>query len=76
MSNPNCTKMKIEESPQCIIETGKDGKFHIVDNILQELKSIDTRLVPIAITGKYRTGKSYLLNRIAGVKYGKEYDCN
>ncbi|XP_043916975.1 guanylate-binding protein 1-like [Protopterus annectens] len=53
-------------APQCLIEVSKDGKMTIRPETLQIVKKINKRLVIVGIAGIYRTGKSYLMNRLAG----------
>jgi len=35
-----------------------------------KLCEIEDRIIPVSVVGLYRTGKSYLLNRLAGKKSG------
>jgi hypothetical protein len=42
------------------------------ETALEELKKIEHPLVVVSIVGLYRTGKSYLMNRLAGLKKGFE----
>jgi len=35
-----------------------------------KLCEVEEKLVPVCVVGLYRTGKSYLLNRLAGKKSG------
>ncbi len=39
--------------------------------VLEELRDLDRTCVVIAIAGLYRTGKSYLMNRLAGCPKGE-----
>ena len=63
--------MKIFHEPQCLIDTGKDGKLEVQFDLIAELESLQKSLVVVAIAGLYRTGKSYLMNRLAGKTDGK-----
>ncbi|XP_043916586.1 guanylate-binding protein 1-like [Protopterus annectens] len=54
------------DAPQCLIEVSKDGKMTIRPETLQVMKEINKRIVIVGIAGIYRTGKSYLMNRLAG----------
>ena len=63
--------MKIFHEPQCLIDTGKDGKLEVRFDLIAELESLQKSLVVVAIAGLYRTGKSYLMNRLAGKTDGK-----
>lgn len=46
-----------------IVHTERDG-FKVTQEALDFLKTIQTPVAAIAVAGKYRTGKSYLLNRV------------
>ncbi len=70
---PNHSKLAIFREPQCLIDTAKDGKLQVKVEALEELKQLDQPCVVIAIAGLYRTGKSYLMNRLAGSTSG-EYE--
>ena len=61
------------ETPVCLIESSEDGKLTVVESVLDEIRALDRELVIIAIAGLYRTGKSYLLNRLFGVNKGRSY---
>eukprot|EP00079_Xenopus_tropicalis_P012324 XP_002939179.2 PREDICTED: guanylate-binding protein 1-like [Xenopus tropicalis] len=58
------------EEPICLIGN-KEGEDLIVNQeALQILLEITQPVVVVAIVGKYRTGKSYLMNKLAGGKNG------
>ncbi len=63
--------LKIFAEPQCLIDTSQDGELHVIPSVIQELCTLDKPMVIVAIAGLYRTGKSYLLNRLAGKSDGK-----
>ncbi|XP_035294204.1 guanylate-binding protein 1-like, partial [Cricetulus griseus] len=56
-------------SPVCLIE---NSKRQLVPNeeALKILSTIDQPMVVVAIVGFYRTGKSYLMNKLAGKQKG------
>ena len=58
--------LKLSRRPRCFINTGADGKLQVDAGLLGELELLDKPLVVVAIAGLYRTGKSYLMNRLAG----------
>ncbi|XP_053388988.1 guanylate-binding protein 1-like [Mercenaria mercenaria] len=58
--------LPIFREPLCLI----DEDINIVPEVLKQVKTIDCPLVVVAVTGLYRTGKSYLMNRLAGLKRG------
>ncbi len=70
---PDHSQLSIFEKPQCLINTGFDGKLQVNGEVLEELKQLDQPCVVVAIAGLYRTGKSYLMNRTAGSTSG-EYE--
>ncbi|KAM8789924.1 guanylate-binding protein 2-like isoform 2-T2 [Rhynchonycteris naso] len=56
-------------APVCLIEnTG--GQLTVNQEALKILSAIKEPLVVVAIVGLYRTGKSYLMNKLAGKKEG------
>ena len=65
------SSLKIFHEPQCLIDTRKDGKLEVQFDLIAELESLQKPLVVVAIAGLYRTGKSYLMNRLAGKTDGK-----
>ncbi|XP_073426779.1 guanylate-binding protein 3-like [Dendrobates tinctorius] len=56
--------------PVCLIENHEDGTIQVNQNALKILSGITQKVVVVAIVGKYRTGKSYLMNRLSGSKNG------
>lgn len=60
-------------APQCLMSNGLDGRMEIDENVLQQVAALAKELVVVAIAGQYRTGKSYLMNRLAGQKLGKSF---
>lgn len=57
-------------APVCLIEN-KRGKLAVCRDALQLLSQIDQPVVVVAIAGLYRTGKSYLMNKLAGKTSGE-----
>ncbi|KAM3924038.1 guanylate-binding protein 3-like isoform 2-T2 [Leptodactylus fuscus] len=60
----------VMERPVCLIENHEDGTIQVNQAALEILSAITQKVVVVAIVGKYRTGKSYLMNRLAGRKNG------
>ncbi|XP_036372266.1 guanylate-binding protein 2-like [Megalops cyprinoides] len=56
--------------PVCLIESMQKNDFQVNQEALDILSSIKQPVVVVAIVGKYRTGKSYLMNRLAGKHTG------
>ena len=54
----------------CLISS-EDGHLEVVEETVRELENIEMPLNVVAIAGLYRTGKSYLLNRLAGQNTGR-----
>uniref|UniRef100_UPI00398E84AA guanylate-binding protein 1-like isoform X1 n=2 Tax=Pristiophorus japonicus TaxID=55135 RepID=UPI00398E84AA len=52
-------------APICLVENTNDGKFVTRPDALKILASLNEPMVVVSMVGKYGTGKSYLLNRIA-----------
>ncbi|XP_069934213.1 guanylate-binding protein 7 isoform X1 [Oryctolagus cuniculus] len=57
------------EAPMCIVEN-QDGQLMVNPKALEILNQISQPVVVVAIVGMYRTGKSYLMNRLAGENHG------
>ncbi|XP_074837569.1 guanylate-binding protein 1-like [Carettochelys insculpta] len=58
------------EAPVCLIESRPQGKLAVRQEALQVLAGVTQPVVVVAIAGLYRTGKSYLMNRLAGRSRG------
>ncbi|XP_007444632.3 guanylate-binding protein 1-like [Python bivittatus] len=63
---PSWDPTSIMEGPVCLIENKPNEQLQINLDALQLLQSICQPVVVVAIVGLYRTGKSYLMNRLAG----------
>ncbi|XP_062047661.1 guanylate-binding protein 5-like isoform X2 [Lepus europaeus] len=55
--------------PLCLIENTNE-QFTVNEEAVQILSAITQPVVVVAIVGLYRTGKSYLMNKLAGKKKG------
>ncbi|KAM8962487.1 guanylate-binding protein 1-like [Pelodytes ibericus] len=60
----------IMQSPVCLIENTSEGKLIANPRALEILSQIMQPVVVVGIVGLYRTGKSYLMNKLAGVQIG------
>ncbi|XP_073693972.1 guanylate-binding protein 4-like [Garra rufa] len=58
------------DKPVCLIDTDSDGKLCVQQSALQILEQIQQPVVVVSVVGLYRTGKSYLMNRLAGKQTG------
>ncbi|XP_048207677.1 guanylate-binding protein 1-like [Perognathus longimembris pacificus] len=56
-------------APVCLIKNA-EGKLMTNEEALRILSTISQPVVVVAIVGLYRTGKSYLMNKLAGKKKG------
>ncbi|KAG9460492.1 hypothetical protein GDO78_021485 [Eleutherodactylus coqui] len=56
--------------PVCLIENSADGKMQVNAEAINILSQITEPVVVVAIVGLYRTGKSYLMNKLAGSQKG------
>uniref|UniRef100_A0A4X2LWB9 GB1/RHD3-type G domain-containing protein n=1 Tax=Vombatus ursinus TaxID=29139 RepID=A0A4X2LWB9_VOMUR len=56
-------------APVCLIENA-NGELIVNQKSLEILSSITEPVVVVAVVGLYRTGKSYLVNKLAGKKSG------
>ncbi|XP_044847493.1 guanylate-binding protein 1-like [Mauremys mutica] len=57
-------------APICLVENSPAGELRVQQEALQVLAEISQPVVVVAIAGLYRTGKSYLMNRLAGKRTG------
>ncbi|XP_055484315.1 guanylate-binding protein 4 [Psammomys obesus] len=57
------------EAPICLVENWKE-QLMVNPEAIRILEKISQPLVVVAIVGLYRTGKSYLMNRLAGQNHG------
>ncbi|XP_037386993.1 guanylate-binding protein 1 isoform X2 [Pygocentrus nattereri] len=55
--------------PICLVEN-INGSLHVNDGAINYLYGIDQPVVVVSVVGLYRTGKSYLMNRLAGKQTG------
>ncbi|CAE8653857.1 unnamed protein product, partial [Polarella glacialis] len=58
--------------PLQLIRIDDDGKCHLQDDAVTILNQIKGKLAVVGIAGLYRTGKSFLLNRLLGLQEGFE----
>ncbi|KAM5151687.1 guanylate-binding protein 1-like [Mantella aurantiaca] len=58
------------EAPICLIESKVDDKLEVNPVAINILSKINQPVVVVAIVGLYRTGKSYLMNKLAGARRG------
>ena len=61
-----------EEKPIQLITIGSGGNFILHREALEMIKSIKKKIAIVTVAGQYRTGKSYLLNRLIGRQNGFE----
>jgi len=65
-------QMTFHSGPMQLIRIDDNGKCHLQENAAAILNQITGRLAVIGIAGLYRTGKSFLLNRLLGLQEGFE----
>ncbi|KAM9114197.1 guanylate-binding protein 3-like [Pangshura tecta] len=58
------------EGPVCLVGNGADGQLEVMEEALGILRGMAQPVVVVAIVGLYRTGKSYLMNSLAGKQRG------
>ncbi|XP_067830006.1 guanylate-binding protein 1-like [Heptranchias perlo] len=58
------------QNPVCLIENTQDGNLVINKEAMKLLYDINEIVVVVSIVGFYRTGKSYLMNRLVGKTHG------
>lgn len=59
-------------APVCLVENNNE-QLLVNQQAIQILEKISQPVVVVAIVGLYRTGKSYLMNHLAGQNHGKWY---
>eukprot|EP00063_Salmo_salar_P045747 XP_014020582.1 PREDICTED: interferon-induced guanylate-binding protein 1-like isoform X1 [Salmo salar] len=57
------------DSPMCLVENA-DGELHVVPGAIKYLMGLNQKVIVVAVVGLYRTGKSYLMNKLAGKRKG------
>ncbi|CAN0299084.1 unnamed protein product [Lampetra fluviatilis] len=57
-------------APLPLLVTDEQGRFCVVVDTARALARIAKPVVVVAIVGRYRTGKSFLMNRLAGTRAG------
>ncbi|XP_699217.3 guanylate-binding protein 3 [Danio rerio] len=57
-------------APVCLIENDEFGKLCVKKEAKDILDEINEPVVVVSVVGLYRTGKSYLMNRLAGKQSG------
>ncbi|KAL3836665.1 hypothetical protein ACJMK2_022087 [Sinanodonta woodiana] len=62
--------LPVFKEPLCLIESDHDGTLCIKTEVLDQITLLEKKLHIVTIVGLYRTGKSYLLNRLAGANRG------
>uniref|UniRef100_A0A8B9GT04 GB1/RHD3-type G domain-containing protein n=1 Tax=Astyanax mexicanus TaxID=7994 RepID=A0A8B9GT04_ASTMX len=58
------------EGPVCLISTDSEGQLSVQKEAKDILDGITSPVVVVSVVGLYRTGKSYLMNRLAGKQRG------
>ncbi|XP_067831344.1 guanylate-binding protein 1-like [Heptranchias perlo] len=58
------------DEPMCLIENSASGELQVNQEALNILSEISQPVIVVAIVGLYRTGKSYLMNKLAGKQKG------
>ncbi|XP_060608230.1 guanylate-binding protein 4-like [Ruditapes philippinarum] len=64
------SRLNLFKKPQQLIKTEKGGQLEVDTNVLSQLSQVNMKISVVCVCGSYRTGKSYLMNRIAGDKTG------
>ncbi|KAK2868500.1 hypothetical protein Q7C36_000371 [Tachysurus vachellii] len=61
---------KAMDAPVCLISSDSNGQLCVAKEAKQILDEITQPVVVVSVVGLYRTGKSYLMNRLAGHQTG------
>lgn len=62
----------MEEKPLLLVDIDQSGKCTLNPEALSFLRNITENICVASVAGMYRTGKSYLLNRLMGKQHGFE----
>ena len=65
IKNKSILTMPGWDSPLCLIETA-GGSLSVNADTLAQLEKVPAPLVVVGVAGLYRTGKSYIMNLLAG----------
>lgn len=57
-------------APRCLLENTSGREMKVNEKTIELLRNIHDPMVVVAIVGLYRTGKSYLMNKLAGKQSG------
>lgn len=61
----NLLATSLWDRPRCLIENRDDVHLEVNEEVLSMLREITDPVVVVTIAGLYRSGKSYLMNRLA-----------
>uniref|UniRef100_A0A8C1JUY5 Uncharacterized protein n=1 Tax=Cyprinus carpio TaxID=7962 RepID=A0A8C1JUY5_CYPCA len=61
---------RLMSAPVCPIENDENGQLHVRKEAKDILDGITEPVVVVSVVGLYHTGKSYLMNRLAGQQSG------
>jgi Guanylate-binding protein, N-terminal domain/Guanylate-binding protein, C-terminal domain len=62
----------MEDKPILLVDIDESGKCTLNPEAVSYLREIDDNICIASVAGMYRTGKSYLLNRLMGKQHGFE----
>ncbi|XP_073691863.1 guanylate-binding protein 1-like [Garra rufa] len=63
------SEARLMPSPICLVEN-VNGSLNVCKDAIEFLSRINEPVVVVSVVGLYRTGKSYLMNRLAGQQSG------
>ncbi|XP_047018496.1 guanylate-binding protein 1 isoform X2 [Ictalurus punctatus] len=61
---------KTMDEPVCLISSDSEGRLCVMKKAKEILDGITQPVIVVSVVGLYRTGKSYLMNRLAGKQTG------
>ena len=71
--SPLAVTIMAMKEPVCLIESDSDGRLVVVPSALKILQQIEQKVVVVSVVGMCRTGKSYLMNKLAGTNKGEHF---
>ncbi len=70
LERPSMSKARLMPSPICLVEN-VNGSLSVCKDAIEYLSRINDPVVVVSVVGLYRTGKSYLMNHLAGQQSGE-----
>ena len=60
------------QRPRCLVSNTADGRLEISRDVIDTLRDVTDPVDVVCVLGSYRTGKSYLMNKLAARNEGEK----